>query len=135
MKNEEVRGHDMLARVRDFATAEVAAIPLASIGGQLFGEINLALDQLDAHIASQVAGSNTAREGTGQKALAREELLDLLMMIRRTARSMEHTNPGVLAKFRVPPNLSATELVGVAETFATEALPLKTDFIAYGGAE
>jgi hypothetical protein len=132
MKSREVRGQDTLARVRDFAIAEVTSFPSTGIGGQLFTEIFNSLDQLDAHIASQVAGSNTAREGTEQKELAQEELLDLLMMIRRSARSMDHANPGVYATFRVPPDLSATELLGVAETFGTEALPLKTDFIAYG---
>jgi hypothetical protein len=122
----------MLGRVRDFATAETAAFPLATIGGQIFAEITGALAQLEGHATSQVAGSNVAREGTEQKAIAQEELLELLMMIRRTARSLDHTRPGVHAKFRVPPQLSATELMAVAEHFAAEATPLKTDFIAYG---
>ena len=132
MNNESVRAQTTLARVRDFATAEATSFPPAGVGGQLFTEIVFALDQLDAHIASQVAGSNTARQGTEQKALAQEELLDLLMMIRRTARSMDHANPGVYATFRIPPDLSATELLGVAETFAVEGLRLKTEFISYG---
>ena len=39
MNSEAVRGQDMLGRVRDFATAETAAFPLATIGGQIFAEI------------------------------------------------------------------------------------------------
>ena len=132
MNSEAIRSQTMLGRVRDFAIAEAASFPPATIGGQLFAEISTAFGELGGHAANQVTGSNTAREGTEQKALAQEELLDLLMMIRRTARSMDHANPGVHAKFRIPPHLSATELVAVGEHFATEALPLKTDLIAYG---
>jgi hypothetical protein len=87
---------------------------------------------VDTHTSAQVGGGNTAREGTEQKALAREDLLELLMMIRRTSRSMDAEHPGVHARFRIPPHLSAAELLGVAEHFATEAAPLKTTFIAYG---
>jgi hypothetical protein len=132
MKSEEVRARATLAGVSEFATAEAAFFPPASVGGQLFAEISSALAQLDTHVSAQVGGGNTAREGTEQKALAREELLELLTMIRRTSRSMDHEHPGVHAKFRIPPDLSATELLGVAEHFATEAAPFKTNFIAYG---
>jgi hypothetical protein len=132
MNNEAVRSRATLAAVHNFATAEAALFPPATIAGQMFTEISSGMALLDANVAAQVAGDNTAREGTEQKALAQEELLDLLMMFRRTARSMDDQIPGVHAKFRVPPKLSAAELLGVAETFATEALPLKTEFIAYG---
>ena len=132
MNNEAIRAQATLARVHDFATAEAAFFPPASIGGQLFAEIGSALTELDTHMSAQVGGDNTAREGTEQKALAREELLDLMTMIRRTTRSMDHDHPGLHAKFRIPPDLSATELLGVAEHLATEAIRLKTNFIAYG---
>ncbi len=132
MNSEAVRAQATLARVCDFATAEAAAFPSASVGGQLFAEISSALAQLNTHVSDQVGGGNTAREGTEQKALATEELLDLMIMIRRTARSLDHEHPGLYAKFRIPPDLSATELLGVAEHFATEATPFKTNFIAYG---
>jgi hypothetical protein len=81
MNNEAVRSRDTLARVRDFATAEAALFPPATVAGQFFAEIISGLDQLDANVAAQAAGSNTAREGTEQQALTLEELLDLLMMI------------------------------------------------------
>jgi hypothetical protein len=132
MKNEEVRARATLAGVTEFATAEAAFFPPASVGGQLFAEISSALAQLGTHVSAQAGGGNTAREGTEQKALAQEDLLDLMMMIRRTARSMDHEHPGLYAKFRIPPDLSATELLGVAEHFAAEATPFKTNFIAYG---
>jgi hypothetical protein len=132
MKNEEVRGQAMVSRVSDFAAAEAASFPSTSIAGQLFAEIKAALKELEDHVAGQVAGDNTAREGTEQKALANEALRDMLNMLRRTARSLDHANPGVHAKFRVPPHLSTPELLGVAETQAAEATPLKADFIAYG---
>jgi hypothetical protein len=132
MNSKTVRGQDMLRRVRDFATAETAAFPPATIGGQIFAEIISNLEHLEGHATSQVAGSNVAREGTEQKAIAGEELLEMLMMIRRTSRSLDHTFPGVHTKFRVPPHLSASELMAVADHFVTEATPLKTNFIAYG---
>ena len=132
MHNEAIRSRATFARVHDFATAEATFFPPATIAGQMFAEIGSGLNQLDARVASQVAGSNAAREGTEQKALTQEELLDLLMMIRRTARSMDHAHPGVHATFRVPPKLSAAELLGVVQAFATAALPLQAEFIAYG---
>ena len=132
MDNESVRAQATLARVHDFATAEAAFFPPATIGGQLFAVISSALDQLGTHVSAQVGGGNAAREGTEQKALAVEDLLEELMTIRRTTRSMDHDHPGLYAKFRIPPDLSATELLGLAEHFVTEATPFKADFIAYG---
>ena len=132
MNSEAVRAQATLARVHDFATAEAAFFPPASVGGKLFADIGGALAQLGTHVSAQAGGSNAAREGTEQKALAQEELLDLMMMIRRTARSMDHEHPGLYAKFRIPPDLSVAELLGVAEHFATEATPFKASFIEYG---
>ena len=45
-----------------------------------------------------------AREGTEQKAIAQEELLELLMMIRRTARSLTTHVPGCMQSFASHPS-------------------------------
>jgi len=55
-----------------------------------------------------------------------------LESIARTARSMAMTMPGLEDKFRAPRDLKDQELLGLARSFAADALPLKAEFVRRG---
>jgi hypothetical protein len=73
-----------------------------------------------------------AQESTAGKAAARDELRRDLEAISRTARVMALAMPGLENKFRVPRSFSDQALLTTARAFASDALPLKTDFTRRG---
>ena len=82
--------------------------------------------------SAQVSGKNTVKESATSKAVARDELLRDLEAISRTARAMAMTTPGLNDKFRTPHNQSNQAVLAVARAAATDALPLKAEFIRRG---
>jgi hypothetical protein len=131
MDDRDLRSYEMVTRVRDFGAGEAASFPATTLGGELFAEVVAAATELAAHVARRISGSSDARQGTASKAVAREVLRAALEMIRRTARAMSVTMPGLDAKFRIPRNMSDQELLSTAQAFALDAAPLKADFIRF----
>jgi hypothetical protein len=121
----------MVTRVRDFGAVEAASFSATTLGGELFAQVGAAATELAAHVARRISGSSDARQGTASKAVAREALRAALEMIRRTARAMSVTMPGLDAKFRIPRNMTDQELLSTAQAFALDAAPLKADLIRY----
>jgi hypothetical protein len=131
MEDTELRSYEMVLRVRTFLGEEAARFPAGSLGAELSARVRAAATELGNHVAQQVSGSTSARQGTATKGVARDALQDSLERIRRTARAMARAIPGLDSKFRIPRNLTDQELIGTARAFATDALPLKADFIRY----
>lgn len=131
MNNPNVHSYEMILRVADFGIQQAASFPPTSLGGQLFARVKAAATELSNHIAQQVSGRFSEQEGTVSKAVVRAALRELLERIRRTARSISETMPEVEAKFRLPRNSGDQELLGVARAVATDAIPLKNEFISY----
>jgi hypothetical protein len=131
MNDKDVRSADMVLRVRDFGSEEATAFPPLTLGGQLFATVNAAAIELASHISKQISGVNAAKEGTSTKAGAREALHAAMDRIRRTARAMSQSIPGVDKKFRFAVNLTDQVLLGTAQAFVTAATPLRTEFISY----
>ncbi|MBC8032492.1 MAG: hypothetical protein H7Z16_20580 [Pyrinomonadaceae bacterium] len=131
MDDRELRSYEMLMRVDNFGDENTAFFPPASLGGELFARIKAAVLKLANHVAQQVSGSTSARQGTATKAMAREALRDDLERLRRTARAMSKTMPGIDSKFRIPRKATDQELIGTAQAFATDAIPFKADFIRF----
>ncbi len=131
MENKELRSYEMLMRVDNFGDENIASFPLASLGGQLFARIKAAVAKLANHLAQQVSGNTSTRQGTTTKAVAREALRNDLERIRRTGRAMSRTIPGVESKFRIARTLTDQDLVGTAQAFAADALSFKDDFIRF----
>ena len=131
MENEDLHRYEMVLRVRDLGAEEAASFPATTLGGELFAIVSAAAEELARHIAAHSSGSSYARQGTASKGAARAALLDLLEMIRDTARSMSQTMTGLDTKFRIPRNMSDQELLGTAKAFATDAAALKADFLRF----
>jgi hypothetical protein len=128
MDDRGLRTYEMLMRVRDFGAEQAASFPPASLGAELFAQVSAAATELGNNVAKQVSGSTSAQQGTATKAVARAALRDGLERLRRTARSMAPTMPGLDSKFRIPRNATDQELLGVAEAFLADATPLSGDF-------
>jgi hypothetical protein len=129
MNANELQSYERLTRVRDFGAAHVADFPAATLGGQLFAELDAAVAELTAHAATQVASFSTSREGTTSKAGARAALRERLALINRTARAMAIDQPSVGDKFRMPHGSGDQALLNAARAFLTNATPLAAEFI------
>ena len=131
MENKDLHRYEMVLRVRDLGAEQAASFPATTLGGELFATVSAAAEELAGHIAAHSSGTSSARQGTASKGAARAALLDLLEMIRDTARSMSQTMTGLDTKFRIPRNMSDQELLGTAQAFATDAAALKADFLRF----
>lgn len=131
MNDQDIRSYEMLLRVGDYGVEEASFFPATTLGGELFSKISAAVIDLGKHIAKQVSGSTSAQQGTSSKAAARSALRKALERIRRTARSMSATMPGIDTKFRIPGKATDQELLAVAQACATDATPLKNEFIRF----
>ena len=131
MNSRDIHSLEMILRVSDFGVQQAASFPPDSLGTELFATVKTASTELGNHIAQQVSGRFFEQEGTASKAVGRAALRELLERTRRTARSISETMPEVAAKFRLPRNIGDQELLGVAQAVATDAIPLKSEFIRY----
>ena len=131
MEDKDLRRYEMILRVRDFGAAHGSSFPPASLGAELFAAVGAAAAEMGAQVASRSSATRSARQGTVSKATARAALRESLEMIRRTARSMSITMPGLETKFRIPRGLTDQELLGTGQAFAADAAPLKNDFIRF----
>jgi hypothetical protein len=131
MDANELKNYERLTRVRDFGAAHASTFATASLGGQLFAELNAAVAELTAQAATQVAGFSTSREGTTSKASARAALREHLTVINRTARAMAVDQPAIAEKFRRPSGSGDQVLLNAARAFLTNATPLAAEFIKH----
>lgn len=130
MEDADRRRFEMLVRVRDFGASHTAAFPNNSRGAELLAALDKTVSELDAHAAAQTSGKSSAQTGTQSKAAARAALLEDLEAIRRTARAIALDNPSFANNFRLPRGrLNDQQLLATARSFATDAAPLKADFI------
>jgi hypothetical protein len=132
MKDTERRRLEMFIRVREFGQNNSAQFAATSFAGEQFAILSTAIDGLEAQGGAQASGLSTSREGSMSKAAARDELMEDLQAISRTARAMARTMPGVNDKFRVPHNQSAQGVLAAARAQAADAPPLKAEFIKRG---
>jgi hypothetical protein len=129
MNDQEKRTLEMFKRVRDFDAANPGLFSDDSLGRELFDAIGRAVRALEAQAAAESAGRGTTRQGTTGKAVAREEILEGLRILRRTARSMSVEIPGVEDKFRPPYKGDDQELLITARAALAEAESLRTQFL------
>jgi len=132
MKDTERRRLEMFIRVREFGSAHAAQFPPSSFAGEQLDILDNAINALETHASAQSSGMGTVRESASSKAAARDELMRDLEAISRTARAMADTMPGLEDKFRIPHNQSDQTVLAVARAAATDALPLKAEFIRRG---
>jgi hypothetical protein len=129
MNDQEKRTLDTLRRVRDFDSAHAELFAAGSLARELFDAIAGVVGELEGHAAAESTGRSKARQGTAGKASAREAILEGLSILRRTARSMSYTMPGIEEKFPVPHKQDGQELLNTARAALAAALPLKAEFL------
>jgi hypothetical protein len=132
MKDTERRRLETFIRVHELGAADAALFPPTSFAGEQLAILASVISALETHASAQASGKSTVRESATSKAAARDELLQDLEAISRTARAMAITTPGLDNKFRVPRNLSNQAVLAVARATFTDALPFKAEFIRRG---
>lgn len=131
MNDQEIRTLEMLKRVRGFDGARAKSFAAGSLARELFDAVSLAVNELESQAAAEAAAGGSKRQNTAGRAAAREALSRKMEAVRRTARSMAYTTPGLEDKFRIPRNPSDQILINTARAFVREALPLKDEFIRH----
>jgi hypothetical protein len=132
MTDNDTRRYEMFLRVRQHGTDEAAGLASHTFAASLFANLSQVIAELDAHSGAQSSGLTTARQSTRSKAVARDEVERDLKAISRTARSMSQRVPGVEQKFRLSRDLKDQDLLTTARMFASDALPLKVEFVKRG---
>ena len=125
------RKRETFRRVDDLCDARVADFAPASLATRLFTALKNGITTLDELAATQISGGGAAREGTGTRGDAREELRSRMKAWSATAHAIAIGNPGLDQKFRVPRGENDEILVAAARAFATDAVPLTAQFIAH----
>src|SRR6185369_3614104 len=113
----ELRNYERLTRVRNFGAMHAAAFPAASLGGQLFAELNTVVEELTTFAAEQVVGRSASREGTTSKAGVRAALRERLVVINRSDRALAVDQPAIIEKFRMPVGTGDQALLNAARAF------------------
>src|SRR5258706_1117026 len=103
MQNEVIKSNETLKRIRDFGESRRAEIPASSPVGQMFAEVDAAIDDLARHASAQAASTSGARAGSATKARLRATLLDNVRAINRAGQAAAEDHPNLQKKFRLPP--------------------------------
>ena len=131
MTDQEIRTMEMFKRLGAFNAAHLDRFTPVSLGRQLFNAVAAAASELEAHAAAEASAGGSKRQNTAGRGVARETLRERMEAMRRTARAMASTTPGLEDKFRIPRGGSDQALINAARAFAQDALPLKAEFIRY----
>jgi len=115
----------MFVRVREFISQRLNDFSETGVARQLFAQLQVVITALDAHAAAQATGAGQARHRTHTRGSARLALRELMDAIRGVAKSM-----GVEKQFPSP-DRNDGNLLHVARSYATNAVPLKAEFIAH----
>ncbi len=118
--------HAMLVRSREAFAQNVNDFSAGGAARQLFANLQVEILNIERLAAAFGSGRSEAKQGTQTINDARDNLFADLIAIREAAKVL-----GVEDKFPYPPRNNDEELVQVAGTYATGALPLKADLIAH----
>jgi hypothetical protein len=114
-----VRSRETFAQnVNDFSAGGAAL--------QLYAELQTTITDIEERANAFGAGRTGAQQGAQTINDAREELLAAMFAIREASKVME-----VEDKFPYPPRRNDEELLQLAGVYATNALPLKAQFITH----
>jgi hypothetical protein len=130
MKDTQTRKYEAFLRVQEFGDNHAARIPTETIASELFTRLDEIIEQTNNHSSAQSSGLRAAKEGGTVKEVRRAELHALLKSISRTAKSLP--TPGLSDRFRVPSRLKDQDLLSLARAIATDAAPVRVEFVRRG---
>jgi hypothetical protein len=128
MRDNETTRFEMFQRVVGFGNDEAARFASNPYVTSLFDELGGVVADIQARVDAQTTGRASARQSTLTKSAAREDALEILNAMRRTARNI----PGQEEEFNFSKNPKDQELLSLARTFAAKALPVKAEFTKRG---
>jgi hypothetical protein len=131
VNDSERRRYEMFVRVRDFGAAHTDEFAANGRGQELFDSIRNVVSELNSHASAKTSGLGTARRGTATRASARSAVREGIEAISRTSRAMSDETDGIEGKFRISHTNNDQELLTIARSFATEAVPFSARFIAH----
>jgi hypothetical protein len=123
--------YDSFLRMKQFGIDGSADFPASTKGGVNFTALNQVITDAENAGASQIGGSNIAKQSHASKGTARETLHEILSDMARTARSMAYEIEGIEDKFRLPSNRNDQSMLATARSFLAEAAAHEDDFKAY----
>ena len=132
MKSSEANTLEMLIGVGQFGLTHADGLAAGTAGAELIAAVARAMEDMEAHSATQAQHARAAKEKTTQKNAARQALREEMEAIARTARAMARKTPGIEDKFRLPSNKRAQDWLAAARAFAVEAEALQEEFIKHG---
>ena len=132
MNDAVTRNLEMFISVREVLNARADKFPAGSLAAEVSAQLNAAISDIEAHAAAQSSGRRTAKEKGTLKSVALDAMRKGMEAISRTARAMSLTMPGLDDKFRLPRNAGEQAWLAAARSFATDAEPLKDEFIRRG---
>ena len=126
MDDSQNKTYQMAIRVREFNAQRIGNFSEAGVARQLFTELIAAVADVKRLGEAQVTGIGQARQGTRSRREARAALQRAVDAIFRIARLM-----GLEGQFKRPVNDTEEALLNTAHSYATNAVPLKAQFIAH----
>jgi hypothetical protein len=131
MDNLTFRRFEMLRRVKQFGAAHLADFPETSVGKALFEQLDLLVAELETLGVNQLSGFGDARSGVTAKTIARKALINALIAIQRTSRSLAYDLPGLAGKFASPRGLSDQALLTTARAYVQAVTPHQERFVKH----
>lgn len=132
MTDDNTRCSETFLRVHQLGIDEADSYAGNTFIADLFNSLSTVITELETHTNAQVSGLTRVQQSTRSKEGARNELEGDLNAVRRTAQSISVTMPGLEKKFPSARHLKDQELLTAARMYATDALPLKAEFIKRG---
>jgi hypothetical protein len=118
--------HQMLVRSREAFAQCVNDFSVTGAAHQLYADLQATITEVEQKGAAYGTGRSDAKHGTQTISATREALLADLVSIREAGKVMN-----VEDKFPYPPRNNDEQLLQLADVYATNALPLKAQFIAH----
>lgn len=126
MDDNQNRTYQRAIRVREFNAQRIADFSESGVARQLFTDLIAAAADANRLGEAQTTGFGQAQQSTLSRREARAAVRRGVDAIFRIARSM-----GLEAQFKRPVNDTEEALLNTAKSYATNALPLKAQFIAH----
>jgi len=118
--------HQMLVRSRETFAQSLDEFSAGGAAHALFADLQAAITNVEQKAAAYGTGRSDAKHGTQTRSATREALLADLFSIREAAKVMN-----VEEKFPYPSRNNDEQLLQLADVYATNALPLRAQFIAH----
>lgn len=131
MRDLEVKRFEMCNRVREFGVTYPEAISANTYIQEIHTKLSNKIAEIETHIGAQMEHGNVSRSKTVSKAVAKENLLDSLKAIRRTAKLIDRDRPGFDEEFTLSRQLNESTLLNTAKIFLKRAQPSADEFIKY----